>query len=309
MFTDTTALLLQDESVEKEEYFWVDGNSFRGFLSCEKGLDNKLKSTEPIVCSESMLCCHGYLHPSIAVKGKLLRKPVFDAYVALLAEERKNLIGDDSKSDPDSVVGRVIRASEELICKTCRETWKEHLKEKVELIKNMLDLYDAFVSQDGFSKKEDPSFYVIPRTFITEFKKLFLEVTKSVGAFDEGAVLERHEIRRGPLFAGIDGVNLKPLMGISSTNGAVKTTKNGKEVPETVMDPKVNTKITCSHGNRTEFGKNRISFAPPEVWALIKKVYPDAIEHKALDDFAEGVTDNTYAALARCPACDKEENT
>ena len=248
MFPDASTLLFRDDNVETKDYVWVNADSFRRFLSCEKGLDHKLKSSDPIVCSESMLCSHERLHPSTASKGKLLRKPVFDAYVALLAGERRYLTRNEVDSAQGSVVGREIRATDDLICKTCLESRKDVLKERTELIKNMMDLYHAFISQDGMSKDEDPSFYVIPQTWMTQFKKLFLELAKSVGAFEEGEVLEFEKAKAGITFSGLDSVDIKALMGISS-NAAPAKTKKGKDVPEMKLDPKVNTKITCKYSS------------------------------------------------------------
>jgi hypothetical protein len=248
MFNDPTSLLMQDKSGERETYFWVDGDALRLFLMCDISLDKKLETSDPIVCPESVLCCHGSLHPSTAIKGKLLRKPVYDAYVSLLTEERNLLSRRGLQTEQNSVIGREVQASENLICMSCKESRQGILKQQVELIKNMSNIYDAIQIKDNFSKKEDPSYYVIPKTWATDFKKLFLEVIKSVADFDKGGVIDRDKLERDIVFGGVDRVNLKPLTGVS-TAAECALMKKGKGTAETVLDPKVNTKITCKSRN------------------------------------------------------------
>lgn len=240
MFNDPTSLLMQGKRVENEEYFWVDGHSFRHFLSCEAGLDNKLRSNDPMVCAEAALCSHGCLLPSAAIKGKMLRKPVYESYVALLTGERELLRG----TCPTSVVGKEMQASKNIICKMCSESRKGILSQKIELVQNMVELYDALRNDDNFSKKEDPSFYVVPKTWVTSFKRVFLEVMKPLMTFDEGGLLDSSNDGRKAINAGIDEVNLSRLLGIPSKSGSADT-KQGKHCVENILDPKVGSKITC----------------------------------------------------------------
>ncbi|KAL3916643.1 MAG: hypothetical protein SGILL_005083 [Bacillariaceae sp.] len=293
--------VLLDVITEKE-------NKHSVLYDCEAGLDNKLRSNDPMVCAEAALCSHGCLLPSAAIKGKMLRKPVYESYVALLTGERELLRG----TCPTSVVGKEMQASKNIICKMCSESRKGILSQKIELVQNMVELYDALRNDDNFSKKEDPSFYVVPKTWVTSFKRVFLEVMKPLMTFDEGGLLDSSNDGRKAINAGIDEVNLSRLLGIPSKSGSADT-KQGKHCVENILDPK----LTCrsvrntlgSHGNRTAFRKNLIRFVPPEIWKLVKTIYPEAIEHKALDDNVEGISGRPYADFAGCPLCEQEKES
>ena len=135
MFVNPSSLLMLKGRRENDDepYFWVDGDPLRQFLACDRSLDNKLRSNDPIICRESLLCPHGCLHPRNARRGKLLRKSIYDSYVSLLSGERKLLFENDDTKSSD-VIGCVITPKERMTCAECSASYCNELSKKLDSV-------------------------------------------------------------------------------------------------------------------------------------------------------------------------------
>ena len=254
MFVDPSSLLLQEGQPkdEQEPYFWVDGNALRQFLSCDRSLDDKLKSSEPIVCPESLICSHGCLHPQVARCGKLLRKSIYDNYIALLSAERKYL-SEATEVNESDVVGRVVESNGESTCGECSQVYREELSKRLEFLRNIYDLYldvldetkDLTKSGRKDSTEGDPQeeyAFIVSRSTITKFKKLVLDLMKSVADFERGGDPSNGSAqlqgKRNPVLEGVDDLNLSSFPGSQGFPASLAMTDDQ-------IDPKFNSKITC----------------------------------------------------------------
>ena len=256
MFVDPSSLLLQEGQPkdEQEPYFWVDGDALRQFLSCDRSLDDKLKSSESIVCPESLICSHGHLHPQVARRGKLLRKSIYDNYTALLSAERKYL-SETTEVNESDVVGRVVESKGKITCGECSQMYREELSKRLEFLRNIYDLYldvldetnDLTKSGRKDSTEGDPQeeyAFIVSRSTITKFKKLVLDLMKSVADFERGGDSSNDSAqlqgKRNLVLEGVDDLNLSSIPGSQGFVASLATTDDQ-------IDAKFNSKITCKY--------------------------------------------------------------
>jgi hypothetical protein len=261
MFVNPCSLLLQEgqREEENEPYFWVDGTALRQFLACDRSLDEKLSSGDPIVCPDSLLCRHGYLHPRNARCGKLLRKSLYDSYVSLLLAEREHCAVAGEFTENDDVIGCRITAEEDIICQDCSKSYRNELGEKLEFLRNINDLYVDIIDETKDSIKgpkvgsikgsvEEEYSYIVARSTITKFKKHVIDLMKSVADFSQGGHLEMItdylDSENNTVLDGIDGLDMSYFPGFPSF---LDTRIAGMD---DTLDEKFNSKITCKNQKR-----------------------------------------------------------
>ena len=261
MFVDPSSLLLQEgqRKTDDEPYYWVDGENLRKFLKCDRSLDEKLKSDEPIVCPNSLVSPDGFLHPRVARCGKLLRKSLYDSYVSLLSGERKLLSGTNAVRESD-VTGSVITSEKGIGCEEYSKSYQSELSEKLEFLKSISSLYQDILDDTTNSAKisksdlvkddtQEEYSYIVARSMLTRFKKLVEDLMKSVAGFTKGGCVDstttKSDSKFNVVLNGIDDLDLSSFPGnpthIDCT--AAKETKNERQTE--FLDEKLNSKITC----------------------------------------------------------------
>lgn len=230
-----------------ESLFWVDGRTLRGFLSCTSGFDEILNSGDPIVCPSSVLCPHGLLSPENAIQGKLLEKPIYDAFVSLLEGERKLLRDTGPEGDVRSVVGTICKASKNVLCKECCDRTKADSTAKIEQIRNLADLYTALQDdkKEDVAVKESDCVYLVTRSWATGFKKRFSALLKSTENSDEGGCLVNGKDDPAPVLAGVADIDLRAFIGQGAVGEEDLENKECQASGSKVLDGTVNRKITC----------------------------------------------------------------
>jgi hypothetical protein len=253
MFVDPSTLLLprqQATNQVNETYAWVDGDALKKFLACDRSLDDRLRSSEPIVCPKSLLCPHDRLHPRVARRGKLLLKPLFDAYVALLEGERKLLCETGPAENESDVVGCVITPSENLLCDPCSGTYANELVTKLEFVRNVKALYFAVLDENaGFCfSAEDEYVYAVVKTSISKFRTLAEDLMKSVKTFDEGGVPAGSSVKDSVhlTFNGIDDIDISSFPNCSAPFGDAENSKSKTGSDDDELE-ELNRKITCKY--------------------------------------------------------------
>lgn len=249
MFVDPSSLLLESQWQDNDiPYFWVDGETLRQFLACDRSLDDKLKSCDPLVCPASLLCKHGFLHPRNARRGKLLRKPLYDSYVSLLSAERKFLsVTDEVKHSV--IIGRTINSKETMTCEDCSTSYRKELSKKLEVLRNVNDLYldiiDETTDSTNSSKgeKSEEHAYIVARSAITKFKKLFVDLMKKVADFEKGGYFNSAKVdsKNSSIFNGIDDLDTSFFPG----SPVCTMCANADAKADHSLDEKINSKITC----------------------------------------------------------------
>jgi hypothetical protein len=337
-----------DENLVNPTCYWVDGDIFRRFLECTPDLDDHLRSRKALVCPESLLCSHGGLHPSIARGGKLLRKDLYNAYVSLLTGERKLLCDTGADSNASDVVGRVIEASTDLFCTKCSTSYQSALSKKLQYVKDVKDLYFALEEERGTAAQysqlyynassegcpEEQYAYVLSRSSTTSFKKKATALMKSFAGFDEGGQIDRSSSSSStaPL-CGLDELDIESFFVGSSASSSTQC----RELPESTttneIEKKFNDNITCKyrahricvggdicssnpaivpaglHGNCNDsHNKRLVRYVPWKTWSLVKKVFPDAVEHRRLRMSDEENNANPIFEDDGCPLCQQEKD-
>lgn len=266
MFVDPSSLLLQEGQAKEdsEPYFWVDGKMLRQFLACDRSLDEKLRSAEALVCPKSLLCSHGSLHPRQARRGKLLRKSLYDSYVSLLVGERK-FLSEKSEEKESDVIGCVISSGERITCEECSKLYQNELSEKLEFLRNVHDLYLDIIDETTDSTKsvktdptkesiEEEYSFIVARSTITKFKKLVIDLMKSVSNFAKGGRLEKSssqfDSENNFVLDGIDDLDMSSFPGSSTCTVCPTPKTTGKARMDDKIDEKFNSRITCKDQTR-----------------------------------------------------------
>jgi hypothetical protein len=181
------------------------------------------------------------------VRGKLLRKDIYDAYVALLTGERNHLNDTGPGVSISSVVGTVVKASDNLICEDCSKESKAKLMDKIETMRNLLNLFVALDDEkkENKSVREIEYIYLVSKSWASSFKKIFGYLLKSIGNFEEGGIIEAIDKESSSLvLAGLADIDLSPFSKSVSNNHSERKIE-GKNTATVVFDESVNGKITC----------------------------------------------------------------
>ncbi|KAG7352741.1 ubiquitin carboxyl-terminal hydrolase [Nitzschia inconspicua] len=291
---------------ENETQYWVEGKSLRLFLSCGPDLDEVLKSDDPIISPSSLLCAHGRLAPETAIQGKLLGERSYDAYVSLLTGERNLLHGNSLKVNVGSVVGIVLKVSDNIVCNECCEHAKASLTAKIEAVRNLTNLYSALQEEKNEKKsvRDSDCVYLITKSWATSFRKNFSSILKSVGSFDEGGCLDKLKDHANPILVGVADIDLTPFSGVDPAYRLHEERHMGQLSDICSLDETVNGKISCTHGNHIPVNKNVVRFVSFETWSKVKKAFPLAAEHKVPKEV--GTMD---VPKDGCPICEREKET
>lgn len=336
------------ESMQSTEQVWVDAELLRKFVSCKDRLQDlmMLPAGHPLLQHQHLLCQHPKpgLHPRIARRGKLLSASFYGKYISIFEAERCLYLGDDRapllcKSNTDalwtSLNDCIISPGNNLHCEECSASYKTDLNSKLVMVKllrrcyahfdpkNQTEFYNPWsIDDDDFDwdedhsrKKPDEYAFVVPKTFITAFrKKIEMDLLKGLSLITETtanspapvtvSICDEHnekdfntcEAARVPLDSlseGLDALDLSKFRFDGSNKSCG-------------LDPKINSSITCAHGNCTDtFTKNKVMWLKQSLWNTLKTVFPDAIGHKVLwtGDGKTGKRDD------RCTYCDQEQRS
>lgn len=253
MFPTLNSLVFPHHSIE-DDLIWVDGKILRNFLACNKNFDDHLKRESPLLCSR--LCPHGRCHPRDLRNGKLLRKSQYNAYVALLAAERKYLVSIDGMVNDSPIVELPVRTKVDgLICKECNSLYCDELLQKISLVKSIKELYNEvleatqpneaplYYDEDHLSLSEEDKYaYAVAKFNLTKFKKMAEALFKSLSNFDEGGTPD--EASPAVVSVGIDGLDLSAFTPRRSFSGGDNV--NGLSSTDYVEDlAVVNKRLTC----------------------------------------------------------------
>lgn len=253
MFPSSSSLVLP---ARLDPYVWVDGTTLRKFLACDTSLDDQLKDGAPILSSKKFLCPHGFLDPRGARRGKLLRKPQYKAYIALLEAERKDMAGTDPMIEDTPIAESEVTPTEGLICDHCSSDYCDELSDKLQLVETIKELYNEVLevlqaASEGPlyydveappSSKEDRYAYAVWKPNLTRFKRNAEALFNSVANVGEGGV---PGLLQGPkalvVLEGIDDLDLSKFPDTKTFYSAMT---DGKE-DNSEFHAKINTKITC----------------------------------------------------------------
>jgi hypothetical protein len=203
---------------------WVDGAPLRTFLCCSEELDQHLSDSGPLLRHKHLLCPHGCLHPRMARRGKLLPRPIYDAYVFILQGERALLRQGLGETDADMVEANdcLVTRESHLHCQECSKSYRYELSKKLDLVKDLKFLYEELDPKaDDFSSEyevgdlplspEDEYAYAISKGFITKFRKAVVGMMKSLHNLDEGTILSSQDNgshgTRNVVYEGLDAVD------------------------------------------------------------------------------------------------------
>mmetsp|Transcript_27557 Transcript_27557/g.66233 ORF Transcript_27557/g.66233 Transcript_27557/m.66233 type:complete len:2159 (-) Transcript_27557:44-6520(-) len=291
MFPSLSSLVFPHHS-EEDGYVWVDGMTLRDFLSCDTRFDNHLKNKSPILCSPNSLCSHGKIHPRDIRRGKLLRKSQYDAYVALLEAERNELMSVDPSVDDGPIVEELMKTTANgLICAECNEMYCSELQQKMRLVESIKKLYNETLGMNQVDEAplyydedyppqsdEEKYAYAVAKTSLTKFKDRAKEVFKSVTNFDLGGTPEGKSSTI--VIDGIDDLDLSLFPAGRSLCGVENVAALSSD--DSFEDfAKVNKKLTCSHDQNKDIQNRQATrYMSHQVWSILKKIFPDAIERK-----------------------------
>lgn len=230
---------------------WVDGDVLRSFLSCDKAeLGSIVTASGPLLRHKHLLCEHGAgLHPRTARKGKLLPRPLYDALVSLMLGERRMLNDEDeadstSHIDEDDVNDCIITLDQNMRCEVCAESYKAELRQKIDTLCRLQQLYDAFGGKgktrieidDDSSESENGGYvYLVSAKFVTKFKNCVNALMKTAVATElQSQVGAKKGKGKAELYCeGLDSIDLSDFDPNSSSN-------------ELELDQFVNSAITCT---------------------------------------------------------------
>ena len=221
MFEEQTTTPSRDDS------YWVDGKTFKRFISCTDAMDDILCDAEkPILQHKHLLCEHGHLHPRTARSGKLLSRDNFITYASLLHTERRLVISDKCAkcTDTQDDWSDYIIAGSNIKCKKCAESYQTELQVKLEKFQLMVNLYHNLDPSSGeLDNNSNEEYYAVARSFVTNFRKFVLKLMKDATSGER-------------LGVGLDAFGLDELM---------PWTSSVNQLQKHSIDPTVNEKILC----------------------------------------------------------------
>jgi hypothetical protein len=300
-----------------DDLVWVDVAILRRFVSCSDRLADVLNCKGRwILDNNSLLCYHSpeRLHPRVARKGKLLPRVAYEAYLEALQTEQAAMFG--ATLSKSKVADCVIVPTDNLVCQICSSEYKQNLELKLEKVKELKYLYEKLdpksssfsleVSPEETLGRECDSYaYIVSRKFITWFRNKFARLLKasvsaladSKGRLTDGKrqttsfpemIGESENMAEGLDFFKLSQLDFgQPLDDdkeyeiFSSVNGPV-TCKSVAVFSFILILNSNNSGLRTSgvHGNFDPASVNSYKFVNWTVWRVIKKTFPNAIEHK-----------------------------
>lgn len=307
MFHRPTSLVPKDlsqlDANPESSPVWVDGEFLRRYLSLENVFDDATKMVGPILRHKHLLCDHQRLHPRVARKGKLIPRSIYEAYTSLLMAERDLLWKEAQLPSLESPANDYIITPAEVICGECSKSYRDELLQKLDQIRNIKDLYDHlcrpgakpqfFLDDEENLMSDDDSFvYALSKANITIYLRAVKALMKTLANVESGGVLDKDKLDQKTLFEGLDSIDLSAFQ-----NG---TGDNKNDEP---LDKFFNSNITCEHGKCNVLNNGRrVRFLSWEGWQKVKKVFPDAIEHKKRR-MSEEMAESFDSSMEECPEC------
>jgi hypothetical protein len=200
---------------------WVETSFLRQFMSCADLLTD-VPATEAIMSHCKYMCSHKNpaLHPRNARKGKLLPKDAYDAYINIIQEELRDVVGLELSSR--IINDCIIIPTENLFCEDCKQEYASELDTKVKLVKALKFLYDKLEPKDvkisrnlppnATEDADHPYTYIVSRKFITWYRNRMARFMKqAVNAVNESIVqIDQHMTTTG-FASGLDSLDFSYL--------------------------------------------------------------------------------------------------
>lgn len=220
-------------AMDTEDVVWVNADFFRRFISCTDRLDEALDATDdgPVLRHRHLLCSHETqgLHPSIARKGKLLPRKLYEFYVSNLEFEQTSRLGQSLV-----ITDCVITPNDNIFCKKCAESYRINIAASLDVAKSFKYLWEALDPKENdvsrfkevdeiCERDEDEYVYIVARKFITRFRNAFARGMKQLASQYIGG----ESVARG-----IDDLDL--------TSFAITS-----DLSADAMDPSINGDLTC----------------------------------------------------------------
>ena len=275
LFTESTPMFLNPNQAGLQ---WIDGFQLRKFLSCSKyhhhDMDVEVRRLANPIHQSHHMCSHGGMHPRIARRGKLLTKQMCDALTSILVDECKdNLFHYYFSTSPVST----------LWCETCAIDYKKEIKQKYDILTALLEIFGKLDSFSNHSSADTDTFiglYLVSAKFLSDMKRYIMKIIR--------------EIIKNPCIQeeGIDKVSFDEIL-------------NSKYVLESggvpIMDPFVNSRITCPHGKLKQINARAVKKVDLETWKNIEFLFPYARSH-ACSRIIDKRSNSSYS----CIECQKE---
>jgi hypothetical protein len=257
------AVVENGQNGKKDELpVWVDGAPLRAFVCCSKELDQHLSDSGPLLRHKHLLCNHGGLHPRTARRGKLLPRPIYDAYVLILQGERALLrqgLG-ETDADMEEMNDCLVTRDSHMHCQECSKTYQDELSKKLCLVKDLKFLYEELdpKADDFFSEyqegdlpasPEDEYAYAISKGTITKFRRAVVVMMKTLHNMDDGTTPQENGSQgtRTVVYEGLDALDTSMFEFESAAeDGKRKPSLSGSSIHEAdKLDEEVNGIITC----------------------------------------------------------------
>jgi hypothetical protein len=288
MFENAGSLLPEKlefgQSDGRESSVWVEADFLRRFLSCDNDLDQRLRSSGPLLRHKSLLCEHTGLHPRVARRGKLLSKSGYDAYVSLLKGERA-LMREECETameETDIIDSETEITAANMFCSKCSRVYRDQLEKKLNLLQNIKALYDALdtLNDDSplaYEDGEEPDgpaedyAYVVSRQSVTKYRKVVAALMKTLSKLDDGAPLGATS-GDPVIFEGLDALDISPFeMCLGEEYRDRKQTETGNDEEPDKLDKLFNSNITCEFRNpRTRFSPSSLISANSPLKVLME---------------------------------------
>lgn len=278
MFTPTTPLHLNPS---QNDLIWVDGFQLRNFLSCPSNRPLELNSDQSELKSflsrREHLCSHDGvgLHPRTARRGKLLTKQMYNAYLSILSGE-----GHKEAENNDLL----IMPSSNVWCDKCVISYQNEIEKKYNILMTLLELFRELESLSATSKIEhenspsnNDTLYAVSSKFLTDLKRYTVKKLREI--IKDKTILEE----------GIDKLSFSEI---------IKSKSIVESGGDAFMDPYVNSRITCDHGNLKHANGRVIKKINENTWKKIVELFPDAIPHECGND---------CNGDSSCAQCDNEQ--
>lgn len=236
-----------------DDLVWVESTPLLQFMSCRDRLRERLEQSDRAVLQHhDLLCSHETpgLHPRVARKGKLLPKLAYEAYIAALRVEKRDILGRDT--DENSFNDCLILPTDNLICQDCAQEYRSELSQKLKRVLAMKYIYDSldpkenkFTLERGLGEawgnESDRYAYIVSRKFVTWFRNKVVRFMKRAGSAEAKCV--ECESQFIALSAeneaeGLDGLDLSEF-------SVSKDEKTGIEPDDVGVAVRVNGPITC----------------------------------------------------------------
>lgn len=281
LFSEETPLHLDPSH---QNLKWVDGFLLRNFLSCPnyrlQEYQKDASRKEYMFSYKESLCSHNIgLHPRIARRGKLITEQMYNTIISILEEEGHNR---SKESDNDSC------PSSDIFCQHCVSSYTTEIRDKFHILMTLMEIFsevEALPNAANAKEMISQELYVVSSRFLTDLKRYSIKKLKEI--IKDKFIQEE----------GIDRLNFNEIIkskGILEAGG------------DPLMDPYVNTRITCHHNKLKQVNSRAARILPQYIWDKIIKLFPLAIKHTCKVPL-HGDKINTFLNQIHCEDCDREQ--